>query len=1165
MHVMGSVSPTEGSCFQEEDVAVAVATSSPPPSRFSDIKETGTRLSDPPPPPPPLPPLPPPPPPPLLPLAPGLGDSVVGLMKKRRVRSFFWKTIPEEQVKGRANLWTQRKVQRHFHIDVQKIEELFGQNDSRMDATSTRGGKSRASFREAKEEVSILDAKRAMNVAIFLKQFKRSNQAIVDDVRRGNSASFGAEPLRELLKLLPEAEEVRKLNGHGGDASRLPLADAFLFLLIQVPSYSVRIESMLLKEEFHGACEAMRQDIKILRSATKELMCCEELHAVLHLVLQAGNILNAGGYAGNAVGFKLSSLLSLADTKANKPGMNLLHFVALEAQKKDEKLLQFPLKLSNVQAASRIHLETLDAELQLLTSRTCSVEERIQKDTELLQQLDGFLQSATSSLGSLRGGRQQLQLEGSELIDFFCEDRELFRLDECFSIFHSFCSRFSQAVKENAEREAKEAARRRRLQEEEQKRHSWAGGEKVGGASTQRFGSETDMLALAWRREEAGLLVELQSLKPRPQQRTRHSPSHSPSIAAERELSSLLGMRGAGDTNQTRPENMNQTNATYLNQERAQTHSNITHNAIKVPVQPSSPPNKVTGNITHNAIKVPVQPSSPPNKVPVNITHNAIQGPVQPSSPPDRTFGLRPGNSGRESDTKANVCVVLEKCSLVPELKAFDRCPYQDGRRVRQRMEDLEITDLEEEVQNNPKETERKEEDEEETQREKGEEETQREEDEEETQREEGEEETQREEGEEETQREEGLEETQREEGEEETQREEGEEDEEEEAKVIVWCVTGVCEASGENTEGGGGHQGPHASSTNQSPGELRPEGERPGARPISSQPAPCRDSSSPASSPGPRPASDAPGESANQGAEEEKALNDESAVLQHSEKDRSRNKNKTTDGNAKPRTSSKLSAKNVLPSRPQLPGIKPPTSPSATSSANRPKSARPVSEHQDLRRVLPLGRGPASSHRPERPPPLNRSSAPPPPSSRRFTANKPPDLKQKDQREQRILGVQRRAPPPRPREEKICLSKLRSLGSKPGSGGSVSAPVTPMHRTRAPPTPKTPPTTTPPTPAPPTPPTCPAPPTPLPGFARNTASSSFRLSGSPKPSGFSRTGSLKAPPASPLITPPAQPRRPQGVMVAPPRGHRRNDSGGLSDKSNQSRDSGKTTRPGWR
>lgn len=36
-----------------------------------------------------------------------------------------------------------------------------------------------------------------------------------------------------------------------------------------------------------------------------------------------------GGYAGNAAGYRISSLLKLADTKANKPGMNLLHFVAM--------------------------------------------------------------------------------------------------------------------------------------------------------------------------------------------------------------------------------------------------------------------------------------------------------------------------------------------------------------------------------------------------------------------------------------------------------------------------------------------------------------------------------------------------------------------------------------------------------------------------------------------------------------------------------------------------------------------------------------------------------------------------------------------------------------------------------------------------------------------
>lgn len=56
-------------------------------------------------------------------------------------------------------------------------------------------------------------------------------------------------------------------------------------------------------------------------------------------------------------------------------------------------------------------------------------------------------QSATSSLCSLRAGRQQLKKEGNDLIDFFCEDIDSFKLDDCFSIFHTFCLRFTNAVK----------------------------------------------------------------------------------------------------------------------------------------------------------------------------------------------------------------------------------------------------------------------------------------------------------------------------------------------------------------------------------------------------------------------------------------------------------------------------------------------------------------------------------------------------------------------------------------------------------------------------------------------------------------------------------------------------------------------------------------------
>uniref|UniRef100_A0AAY4CV62 FH2 domain-containing protein n=1 Tax=Denticeps clupeoides TaxID=299321 RepID=A0AAY4CV62_9TELE len=522
MHVTSSISPiNERDSFIEGDTIPGVTPQAIGPTNA------------PPPPPPPPSRLPPPPPPP-----PGLELPSNGLRRKRRVRSFFWKPIPEERVKerGKPNLWTiGRGEKQQYQIDVRTIEELFGQHEETRDSSS--------SLIYLIFQINILDSKRSMNVGIFLKQFKKSNHSIIEDIRFGNSEFFGAEPLRELLKLLPETEEVKKLQAFKGDPTKLHLVDSFMYLLTQIPRFEVRIEAMLLKEEFSSICSAMNHDIAVIRAATKELLTCEELHAILHLVLQAGNIMNAGGYAGNAVGFKLSSLLSLADTKANKPGMNLLHFVALEALKKDEKLLMFPEKLQHVQSAARISVENIELEVQSLHSRTRSIEEKIQKDTELLQQLGLFLQTCDKALLELKNRRLELRKEGNALIDFFCEDKDTFKLDECFTIFQDFCLKFKKAVKDNVERELKEANQQRRLKELEEKRHSWAGGEEVSGVFGLRSSSETDVDAALTRE---GLL---DLLKPQPRspqsplgrfgslRRSRQSPVSS---AADRQLQNFL-------------------------------------------------------------------------------------------------------------------------------------------------------------------------------------------------------------------------------------------------------------------------------------------------------------------------------------------------------------------------------------------------------------------------------------------------------------------------------------------------------------------------------------------------------------------------------------------------------------------------------------------------
>ncbi|KAK7878156.1 hypothetical protein WMY93_031202 [Mugilogobius chulae] len=483
---------------------------------------------------PPAPP-PPPPPPPGAPPPPPLPSNHGG-RKKRRVRSFFWKPIPEEKVRGKPNIWTMAVQQQQFQIDVRSVEELFGQQEEgggKGLTTSTAGASTQVSrtrsFKEStKEEISILDSKRGMNVGIFLKQFKKSNRTIVEDIRRGR---------------------VKKLQAFKGDPDKLALVDSFMYLLIQVPRFELRIEAMVLREEFFPSCAVMSNEINVIRVATKELMGCEELHAILHLVLQAGNIMNAGGYAGNAVGFKLSSLLSLADTKANKPGMNLLHFVAMEAKKKDEKLLKFPEKLHDVQSAARISVENIETEFSSLYVRIRTLEEKVQGDPELTLQLEPFLQSAAQTLQDLKRRRLDLRKEGNSLIDFFCEDKDTFKLDECFRIFQDFCHKFKKAVKDNSDRELKEAARQRRLRELEERRSAWSGPDQSGGFG--RSSSETDVEMLT----KEGLLEFFhRSQSPNsPLSRSSSARRHRHTMtSADRQLQGYLEVFGRNDNDSSK-------------------------------------------------------------------------------------------------------------------------------------------------------------------------------------------------------------------------------------------------------------------------------------------------------------------------------------------------------------------------------------------------------------------------------------------------------------------------------------------------------------------------------------------------------------------------------------------------------------------------------------
>lgn len=67
-------------------------------------------------------------------------------------------------------------------------------------------------------QVTLLDPKKSMNVNIFLKQFRKSIEVIIDLLRAGDPRAFGVEKLKGLSKVLPQTDEV----GVAGDSLPSP-------------------------------------------------------------------------------------------------------------------------------------------------------------------------------------------------------------------------------------------------------------------------------------------------------------------------------------------------------------------------------------------------------------------------------------------------------------------------------------------------------------------------------------------------------------------------------------------------------------------------------------------------------------------------------------------------------------------------------------------------------------------------------------------------------------------------------------------------------------------------------------------------------------------------------------------------------------------------------
>lgn len=333
--------------------------------------------------------------------------------------------------------------------------------------------------------ISLLPHERAHVMAIELASIRTSFAHVKAALLQADGGALTFEMLNPLSRAVPEAKEAADIRlylqgehpEHKGvmDPKQLAIVERYFVEVMDIPCLQVRVECFLFQRQFTSNAQRVREQLEMLQVGCKEVRASQGLIHLLQAVLGAGNHLNQGTFKGNAGGFKLETLLKLADCRGSGDYKTFLHYVLSQLLQHASDIERLPKELVTARLAAKLQVSgittlLMDLRVGLKKIRSTILEPAEQQgelsptEREALDRMSAFHRDSRQLFSELEALEKAVNADMKQVSEYFGELHEAGDPSKMLRVIGNFLRVFDSTLDEIQKTRARQEAQRRRDQ-----------------------------------------------------------------------------------------------------------------------------------------------------------------------------------------------------------------------------------------------------------------------------------------------------------------------------------------------------------------------------------------------------------------------------------------------------------------------------------------------------------------------------------------------------------------------------------------------------------------------------------------------------------------------------------------------------------------------------